>query len=188
MKHAGPPRSATWLLGLFLPQHDKEMLTGDLVEEYTLLASTLQPRDASRWYWNQVARSAAPMLWANIRRGLWLKTLGAALVGYLAVVLLVVAGDIAMSKLLSASEFVYSLLSLAVGFPAMALGGYVAASMRPRAAIALAVISVVMGVVSLAVTGGRAPLWYQVALIFVGPIASLTGGWIRIRGKERSRV
>jgi hypothetical protein len=188
MKRAAPPRSATWLFGLVLPQRDREMLLGDLEEEYALLASTLPPRKASRWYWNQVIRSAAPLLWANIRRGWWLKTLGAALAGYLAVVVLVMVGDIVMSKLLSAGKQVYALVSLATGFPAMMLGGYLAAWIRPRAAVTLAVITAVMGMVSLAVTGDAAPLWYQIALIVMGPLASLAGGRIRIRGKAGSRI
>ena len=68
------------------------------------------------------------------------------------------------------------------------LGGYLAAWIRPRAAVTLAVITAVMGVVSLAVTGDAAPLWYQIALIVMGPLASLAGGRIRIRGKAGSRI
>jgi hypothetical protein len=188
MKHTAPPRLASWLLGLCLPQRDKETVLGDLVEEHALLASTLSPRDARRWYWDQALRSSARLFWVSIWRGHWLKTLGAALVGYVAVALLVMGGDLAMSRLLTASETAYSLISLALGLPAMALGGYIAASMRPRAAVGLAVIAGVMGVVSLAVTGGAAPVWYQLALIAIGPAGSLAGGRIRIRRKEGPRL
>jgi hypothetical protein len=128
------------------------------------------------------------LLWISIWRGHWLKTLAAALVGYAAVALTVMGGDGAMSKLLTAGDLAYSLISLAVGLPAMVPGGYIAASLRPRAAVGLAAIAAVMGVVSLAVTGGAAPLWYQLALIAIGPARSLAGGRIRIRRKEGPRL
>ncbi len=181
MKHTEPHRWATWFFGMFLRQRDKEMLLGDLIEEHVLLASTLGRHHASRWYWNQMVRSAPSVLWANIRRGVWLRTLGAVLVGYLVVALLVIAGDLAMSRLLRASTLSYSFVSLAVAIPAMMLGGYLAAWIRPRAAIGLAIFSAVMGGVSIALTGDRAPLWYQIALIITGPLAALAGGLIRIR-------
>jgi hypothetical protein len=176
-----PPRFALWLFGLVLRERDQEMLLGDLVEEHALVASTQGRSRASKWFWTQVAHSAAPLLWANIRRGLWLKTLGAVLGGYAAVALMVMLGDLLMSKLLPADGLLYPLISLALGIPAMILGGYLAAWMRPRAAIGLAVIAGLMGLVSLAVTGDGAPLWYQVALIVIGPAASLAGGRLRIR-------
>jgi len=188
MNRKAPPGLATWLFSLVLRQRDKEMLLGDLIEEHALLISSQGPRHASRWYRNQMLRSIVPVMWANIRRGWWLKTLGSAFVGYLVVVLLVMTGDIVMSKLLPVDEQIYSLVSLAAGFLAMALGGYLAAWMRPGAPVALAVISAVMGVVSMAFTGDRAPMWYQIALIVIGPAAALTGGRIRIRRKEGSRL
>ncbi|MBI1787479.1 MAG: hypothetical protein HYR60_08005 [Acidobacteria bacterium] len=188
MKHRAPPRLATWLLAAFLRQRDKEMLLGDLVEEYALRASGGRSIEASRWYWAQVLHSAGPLLWSNIRRGNWWRTLAAALAGYLLVALLVIAGDVAMSKLLPPGELAYSLLSLAAGLSAMVLGGYIAAGMRQRAAIGLAVIAAVMGVVSLVVTGDRAPLWYQIALIVLGPAAALAGGRIRVRKKGAARA
>jgi len=188
MKSAAPPRPATGLLRIFLPERDRETLLGDLVEEHALLASTLPPRAASRWYWGQVLRSAAPLFWANIRRGGWLKTLGAALAGYVVVMLLVMAGDLAMSRLLSAGKLAYSLISLAIGFPIMVLGGYIAECLRRRGAVGLAVISALMAAVALASTGDGAPIWYQIALIVMGPLASVAGGRIRIRGKERAGI
>ena len=183
-----PPRVATWLFGLFLPDHDREMVIGDLVEEHALLATSLSPAHASRWYWKQVAASVGPVLWASFRCGGWLKTLGAAFLGYLAVAVLVTASEAAMSALLRVGDQMYSAISLAVGLPSMVLGGYVAASVRPRGAAALAVLTAVMWILALALTGTRASLWYQLLLIVMGPIASIAGGRIRSRGKKQSRV
>jgi len=61
------------------------------------------------------------------------------------------------------------------------LAGYLAARLRRRAAGALAVLAAVMGVVSLLATGPAAPIWYQLALIVVGPAGALLGGHIRAR-------
>jgi hypothetical protein len=86
-------------------------------------------------------------MWANIRRGSWLKTLGAACIGYLAMVWLSMASDVLMIKFLSTSNFlsamakyfphqgeirtgevyydaqnlVFNLLILAAAFPSMVL-------------------------------------------------------------------
>jgi peptidoglycan/LPS O-acetylase OafA/YrhL len=175
-----PPRLATWLLDRAVPDPDREVLIGDLVEEHALCAAA-DPGAAGRWYWNQVLRTLTSLLWASARRGHWLKTLGAVLVAYLVVTLIVMAGDLAMSRLPTTNVQVYSVLSLAVGFPAMILGGYLAARMRRRAAGKLAVLAAVLGVVSLAATGDQAPIWYQLLLIVVGPVGALLGGRLRKR-------
>ena len=173
----------TWFFGLLLPKRDKEMLLGDLVEERHLIEGSMGRREAARWYRAQVCKSVPPVMWANIRRGGWLKTLVAAFAGYFVVAFLVIASDSLLSKLLAASPIVYPLLSLAAGFVAMMLGGYLVALMRRGAPIVLAAIAAVLGLVSLLATGDRAPLWYQIALIIVGPVAAVAGG--RVRGKNK---
>src|SRR5215468_6154796 len=66
---SSPPRFAALLLVLILPEREKETLRGDLVEEYNLVVASLGERRARRWYWEQMARSVAPLLWASFRRG-----------------------------------------------------------------------------------------------------------------------
>jgi hypothetical protein len=188
MSRVSPPFFADRLVSLFLPDRDREMLTGDLYEEHALLVASQGANAATRWYWRQVLRSAGPLFWANLRRGVWLKTMGAMFGGYVAMASLVMAGDALLSQVVSAGDGIYPWLSLTTGIPAMLLGGYLAAWMRPRAAVALAVFAAVMGIISLIVTGDRAPLWYQLALIILGPLASLAGGRIRNRQKEGSRL
>ncbi len=175
-----PPRLATFLLGRLVPARDREELIGDLVEEHALRARG-GGAAAARWYWGQTVRTTGSLAWAGFRSGGWLKTLGAVLLAYLAVNVVVMAGDFAMSKLPGASEQTFAVLSLAVGLPAAVLGGYVAARLRRGAAGALAVLIAAMGVVSLLATGAAAPLWYQLALIVVGPAGVLLGGRLRAR-------
>ena len=75
-----------------------------------------------------------------------------------------------------------ALFSLAVAFPAAMLGGLPGRSPAPAGAGALAVLTALLGVVSLVATGDRAPLWYQVVLIAVGPAGVLLGG--RLGGRR----
>ncbi|HEV8146784.1 MAG TPA: hypothetical protein VGP79_10400 [Bryobacteraceae bacterium] len=161
----------TWLLRLVLPRGDRDAVLGDLIEERALQANS------DRWYRQQVLRSIAAIVWMRIRRCLWLKTLGAALVGYLVVVVLVIANRVLMSVAPNATA--YTIATLVADFGVMILGSYVAARMRPRAPITLAVITAVMGIVSLLQTGDRASREYQFFLIVVGPVGALIGGRIR---------
>src|SRR5207247_1826738 len=140
---------------------------------------------------SQAVRTTASLSREGFRRGGWLKTLGAVLAGYLAVNAVVIAADAPMTRLPTTSQQVYSVLTPAGGFPALVGGGYLTARLRRGAAGVLAVLAAVMGVVSLAVTGDAAPLWYQLLLVVVGPTAAVVGGRIRARnvggsGKRRA--
>lgn len=48
-----PPVMAGWLVGYFIPDEPAEALRGDLVEEFSRLASTSGVAAARRWYWRQ---------------------------------------------------------------------------------------------------------------------------------------
>ena len=157
----------TRLLRLVLPRADRDAVLGDLAEERAL------HENPDRWYRRQVLRSLGPIVWTNIRRGVWLKTVGAVLASYAVVVALVVL-----------TQTVRTEWSLAAGSFSGLAGGYVAAWMRPTAPRALAVFVFIMGVVSLLATGDQAPLSYQLALIVIGPAAVLAGGRLRSRGRK----
>ena len=173
----------TWLLKLVLPRADRNVVLGDLAEESAL------HQNPNRWVRKQVLRSIPPIVRQNIRRGVWLKTLGAALLGYVVVTVLVItstviAGVIAGLTMPTESAAIETAMSLIFGFGAALAAGYVAAWMRPSAAKFLTVIVAVMGLVSLRVTGDQAPLGYQLALIVIGPVAALAGGKIRTRKRR----
>ena len=154
----------TWLLKLVLPRGDRDAVLGDLAEERAL------QEHPDRWHRRQVLRSLGPIVWANIRRRLWLRTVGAVLASYAVGVVLVVLTQTMRTE-----------FSLVAGSFAGAAGGYVAEWMRPTAPRALAVFVFIMGVVSLLVTGNQAPLWYQLGLIVIGPAAVVAGGKLRRR-------
>jgi hypothetical protein len=154
----------TWLLKLILPRGDRDAVLGDLIEERALHANP------DGWYRQQVLRSVGSIVWTNIRRGVWLKTVGAVLASYAVIVVLVVL-----------TQTIRTEWNLAAGSFAGSAGGYVAEWIRPNAPRPLAVFVFFMGVVSLLVTGNQAPLLYQLGLIVIGPATVIAGGKLRRR-------
>lgn len=54
-----PPRIAAWLVNLFTPSEEAESIPGDLLEEFSQLASKSGASAARSWYWRQTARTVA---------------------------------------------------------------------------------------------------------------------------------
>jgi hypothetical protein len=52
-----PPRIATWLIGLFTCDKEAEAIPGDLLEEFSHLASKSGVAIARRWYWRQTGKT-----------------------------------------------------------------------------------------------------------------------------------
>ena len=69
---AQPPRVATWLVGLFTPDEQLESIPGDLLEEFSSLASKSGVASARRWYWKQSVKSVAHLIWTGYRTAPWL--------------------------------------------------------------------------------------------------------------------
>jgi predicted permease len=59
----GPPRLALWLFERSLAAHERDLVTGDVIEDFALRAAQ-SPRRARRWFWRQTVRSVLP----NLRR------------------------------------------------------------------------------------------------------------------------
>lgn len=76
---AQPPRIAVWLLNLFALADESESILGDLLEEFSLLASKSGVAFARRWYWRQTIRTVPQLARAGVRTAPWLT--GAAIVG-----------------------------------------------------------------------------------------------------------
>jgi hypothetical protein len=74
-----PPRIAAWLIGLFTSEQDAESVPGDLLEEFSHLASNAGVAAARRWYWRQTARTIAHLAGAAFYSAPWL--MAAAVVG-----------------------------------------------------------------------------------------------------------
>lgn len=66
-KYDEPPRAAAWLLGLFADGEEKELILGDLAEEYLQRAAQVDRTSARRWYWRQTFKSLPHLLGLQFR-------------------------------------------------------------------------------------------------------------------------
>jgi hypothetical protein len=74
-----PPRLPVWFLSLFAPDDKAESILGDLLEEFTLLASKSGVSFARRWYRRQTLKTILQLAVLGFRTAPWLTT--AAVVG-----------------------------------------------------------------------------------------------------------
>jgi hypothetical protein len=74
-----PPRIAVWLVNLFTPAEEAESIPGDLLEEYSHLASKSGVAFARRWYWRQTVKTIAHLVGIGFRIAPW--STAAAVVG-----------------------------------------------------------------------------------------------------------
>lgn len=175
MTHQPPPRLATWFLSCFLAEADKEAVIGDLLEECALRPSGSRVR-LSWWYWSQVSRSIAPLVWIGLRREHWGAVFGAAMAAF---ILANVTEWVATKAIAMVVDWSLAVpVNFVVGLAAMALGGYVAAWLRPHASGVVAFLILVMVIVFMATmgVGEMGPLWYHVGFLIFGPLAALAGG------------
>jgi hypothetical protein len=77
-----PPLIACWLIDLFATPEQAESILGDLLEEFSNLASKSGVASARRWYWWQSVRTIAHLFRAEFRGGPpW--AIGSVVVGFL---------------------------------------------------------------------------------------------------------
>ena len=74
-----PPRMAAWLVNLFTRAEEAESILGDLLEEYSHLASKSGVAFARSWYWRQTMKTIAHLAGAGFRVAPW--STAAAVVG-----------------------------------------------------------------------------------------------------------
>jgi len=77
-----PPRIAAWLVDLFTPYEQAESIPGDLLEEFSELASKSGVATARRWYWRQSVKTIVQLIGVGFRVAPWLIT-GTVVGGYL---------------------------------------------------------------------------------------------------------
>jgi len=66
-----PPRVAVWLLDLFTPYEQTESISGDLLEEFSDVASKSGVAYARRWYWRQSVRTVFHLVRSGFRVAPW---------------------------------------------------------------------------------------------------------------------
>ena len=77
-----PPRLAVWYISLFAAHENAESIFGDLLEEYSYLASKSGVTFARRWYWRQTVKTIAHLFGSGYRAAPW-STTAAAVGGFL---------------------------------------------------------------------------------------------------------
>ena len=66
MRGSKPPIVAEYLLYLVLPRERRDVVPGDLEEEYlTIIGPKFGVRLAQLWYWKQASGSTAPFIWSG---------------------------------------------------------------------------------------------------------------------------
>ncbi|SRR6266446_6783115 len=66
-RFAHPPRIAVWLVDLFIPIEQAESIPGDMLEEFTALASRSGVAAARHWYWRQSVKTIAHLIGSEFR-------------------------------------------------------------------------------------------------------------------------
>ena len=77
-----PPRVAVWLVNLFTPAREAESILGDLLEEFSQVASKSGVTAARRWYWRQTVKTIPHFFGAGLRVAPW-STAVAVMAGFL---------------------------------------------------------------------------------------------------------
>jgi hypothetical protein len=175
---------STWVnraLAQLVPLQTLEAALGDLAEEYALKSQDTSSRRASRWYWGQLARSMPQMMWLDIRRCGVVTTFAVAFGAWLAASIVESIADMALIALYGSTAVIEGLPGLLAGLAAFALGGYVAALVRPAATKVLAGMVLFLVAAFIIAGVGNAPIWYGVSFMVFGPLMSIAGGTWRNR-------
>jgi hypothetical protein len=76
-----PPRIAVWLITLFTPADEAESMLGDLLEEFSQLASKSGVAFARSWYWRQTVKTVAHLVGSGLFVAPWL-TVGGVIISF----------------------------------------------------------------------------------------------------------
>jgi hypothetical protein len=154
---------------------------GDLAEEFSFRIQS--SGSCWSWYWGQTLRSIPAIAWQALWQGRWIRTFLVALGAYIAAGLVEFAADSALLHTVNPESLSHPVLSLIIGLATMLAGGYVAARLRPGAEKVMSALVLVAVSVLLAAQVGDTPLWYGLAFLIAGPLASLAGGALILRSK-----
>lgn len=169
------------ILERLMPPAQAEALLGDLLEERRLRLQAGSEVSVAGWYWRQLASSVPALLWASMRRGAWLVTVVTAVASFIAAFGIQLVLESVLSPM-TTSKSVRAVVGILSFAAALAACGYVAASIRLRAARLLAFLAFATTCAMLAIST-PASLWYEGSRLVLGPVATIAGaalsGWRR---------
>jgi hypothetical protein len=174
-----PPRWPAWLLERLLPTPALDGALGDLAEEYALRANANPSHAPGAWYWMQIGRSMPSLVGLAFRSAGTLRTLLVAIAAFLSAGFAEGAINRVVA-LLSLSDPLRGVAGVIVGVTTMACAGYVAARIRPPAALVMAAITFAVIAVMMA-SGLPSPLVFELAFLIGAPAASIVGGLVAAR-------
>jgi hypothetical protein len=176
-------RVASWVLACAVPPQDREVIIGDLEEEYALRSRSTP--GACRWFWAQIVRSIPVLLWTPVRHGGWLPTLGVALAGCAVQAMIELTTKFAIVRLFPLDARWPAVLTLVITLPSLALLSYLATRIRPGAATMLTALIILAVVIQLTVKNGPGMTsWTRFAALFVGPSTAFTGGVLSLKTRR----
>jgi hypothetical protein len=172
-----------WVSRVFerlLPQHVADALVGDLLEAHAGRARAEGSCRAAWWYWREVARSIAPLLYAAFRHGDWVVAWAVGFVAYSVAVSAETSARVAVARVATHTA-VDAIPVLIIYLCALALGAHVAVRARAGAAFGLALLVALTGVLHLVADRDGMPLWYRLVVLIAGPATALAGGALSTR-------
>lgn len=175
MRRNSSPALVCWLLESVIPIRYREVMLGDLIEEYTLRAEFTSAFTAYRWLWSQACRSIPSIVWSSLRTGNLLISVSIAMGIYIVMAMLKLAAEFMIAKLVAPQQATQVIVAPIVFLITAAIGGCVAARIRRGVMIFLALIVMITVVVltELRVCTIPVPWWYPFGFLTLGPLAVL---------------
>ena len=186
-----PPRIAVWLLNLFTPTEEAESTLGDLLEEYSCVASRSGVAFSRSWYWRQTVKTIAHFAGAGFCVAPW-STIVAIIGGFLLLTFgfrLQVRATFAVLERYSVFEHHFNAYVFFLAFHGLDIervilsifvGCIVALAAKERELVATTTLSLVLAAMAgaaLWVTRGPASfLWMQLPWHCASSIAIILGG------------
>jgi hypothetical protein len=176
----------TWLFSWVVPRSQREVLLGDLAEEYAMRANADSSSAAFQWYIRQIVASVPHLAWGRVTQLAWLATAAVGLLSYIAVGIVELIVNWAISRSFAPGTVGYNPLGMLVTFPMVVLIGYLAATYRRGAAVVLGALMLLAVTVMTFSAAESMPTWYRIAYFCVGPAAVLLGSILRSLAQGRS--
>jgi hypothetical protein len=175
----------TWVFSWVVPRSEREVLLGDLAEEYAMRADAVSSSAAFKWYVRQMVASAPHLAWSRVTKLAWLATAAVGLLAYIAVGVVELIVNWAVSRSFAPGTGSYSPLGMLLTFPIVVFIGYLAATYRRGAAMVLGALMLLAVTVMTLSAAESVPTWYRIAYFCVGPAAVFIGSTWRSLAQRR---
>jgi hypothetical protein len=198
-----PPAIAARLLRLFTSNQQSELILGDLLEEFSGLASKAGPAFARRWFWRQILKTIGHLAVTEFRVAPWATT-AAVIVGFSLRYFdswLTERAIFAVLRLFSTFEHHFKIYlffatnGIAIGhvIASLVLGCLVALVAKTREMVAIIMLGLILTIMiatssAVWVARGQGSLLWTLPLYLADPFAIVIGGIIVRSHRSASRT